>query len=598
MFFNFFKRAEEKKEKEVVEYIDIIDDSGQKVKVDKKKWLSKLNELLDKTDSLISKCDMLDTAITYGAALDIVEICIKLYNENMENKRCVDLMFQCYVNNAMYKEAIEVYEKYSMQDGHQLTYGMYYELALSQEKIHDYAGMEKSLFLSFATNNNNTNAIIKLQNYIKSQNNEDYYYEWLKSITENSNSCYLCMELAELEYSRGNVEDGIFNLVKSLNLSNTDKHLVKVANILLSKKRYVEFENYILPKYDIMSDDIQLHQIVLNFYFKDNQLDKGLELLREMYNKGKYNQYFPEYEKKFLEKKLKLEKTAQYENLISNKGWGKIKNMIVTGPLYNLLFSEQKEKREGNKVLVLPFVLKESENVKTPEELKNFTKNIHLFLNDKMYLLTQLQNVALLTYDALGVKLQRKEYTPEIFMNIKEYNPNLDMILTGQIDVLDELGAFGLKIYTYDLNGKQSLNRFRANGSLEVCHQVINKFINTALGIITPITNATSEFKNVNDKKFMEYYTDYIDIVLNVNAYNIYKIYETDRILKYCIESGDKNNVSMALSLIYKQAKVLPEIKANYKQQIYDVITSNNYDEKLIKQFNYIYGEKIENEKI
>lgn len=48
-----------------------------------------------------------------------------------------------------------------------------------------------------------------------------------------------------------------------------------------------------------MSDDIQLHQIVLNFYFKDNQLDKGLELLREMYNKGKYNQYFPEYEKNF-----------------------------------------------------------------------------------------------------------------------------------------------------------------------------------------------------------------------------------------------------------------------------------------------------------
>lgn len=594
MFFNFFKRGESKKESEVIEYIDIIDETGQKVSVDKKKWLNKLNELLDKTDNLISKCDMIDTAIGYGAALDVVEICLKLYKENENNKRCVDLMFQCYLHNSMYKEAIEVYEKY-MQDGHQFTYGMYYELALAQEKIHDYVGMEKSLFLSFAANNNNTNAIIKLQNYIKSQNNEDYYYEWLKSITETSNSYYLCMELAELEYVRGNVEEGIINLLKSLELSNTDKHLLKVANILLNKKRYAEFENYILPKYDVMSDDLQLHQIVLNFYFKDNQLDKGLELLREMYNKGKYNQFFPEYEKKFLIKKLKLEQTAKYENLINDKGWGKVKNMIVEGPLYKMLFNEKSENREDKKILLLPFTLNEAENIKTPEAVKNFAKNIHIFMNERMYLLTKLQNMALLTYDSLGVRVQKKDYTLEMFESIKEYNPSLDMIFTGQINVLDEIGSFEFKIYTYDLNEKQKVDRFIIKTSSEVYNQVINKFFNSALKIISG-TNVTN--LDINDKKFMEYYTDYIDIVLNINGYNKYRIYETDRILKYCLNYTSENKISMALSLIYKQAKVLPEIKENYKQLIYDIIASNNYDEKLIKQFNYIYGEKIENEKI
>ena len=47
----------------------------------------------------------------------------------------------------------------------------------------------------------------------------------------------------------------------------------------------------------------------------------------------------------------------------------------------------------------------------------------------------------------------------------------------------------------------------------------------------------------------------------------------------------------MALSLIYKQSKVLPEVKEKYKQIIYNEIAKGTYKEEIVKQFNLVYGE-------
>lgn len=589
MLFGLFKIGDNKKQNEQIEYIEILNEKGKKVSVDKNRWLKKLNETLDKSDNIIKKCDLLETAMVYGLAFDVVEPCLKLYQENSQNKRCVDLIFQCYMNNNMYNEAIDIYEKY-LQDGKQFTYAMYYDLALAQEKIKDYKGMEKNLFLSFTANNNYIKAIDKLKDYIKKQSNINYY-EWLKDLTKNFSSWYLFMELAKLEYSMGEIDKGVSNLLKSLDLNNSDSHLLKVANILISNKRFVEFDNYIIPKYNINSDNINLHQSILNFYFKDNQCNKGLELLHEMYKKNKRDDFFAECEKKFLKKKLKLEEPSKYDSMVNDKGWGKIRSLILTGPIYKMLFKDKLEKRNGKSILILPFNI--TSEYEIPERVKNFSKNIHIFLNEKIYLLTQLQNKALLNYDDLGVCLQKKEYGDEYFKKIKQVNPNLDMILTGQIKVLDNIGSFEFKIYTYDLNENQKIDMFIAKSSIEVYYQIINKFFNTS---IERISNCIVENKDINDKKFMQYYSDYMDIILNTYGYNNYRIYTTDRILKYCLTTPDTNKISMALSLIYKQSKVLPEIRENYKQLIYDAVVKGNYSENLVKQFNYVYGEIIKNE--
>lgn len=592
MIFNWFRKKDNKTEINEIETIEILNESGQIEKVDKKKWLVKFNELINKEKNVITKCDMLETAMSYGVIIEVVEPCIKLYTENMNNKRCVDLMFQCYNNNSMYKEAIEVYEKY-MNDGNPLNYGMHYELAMVYKKVYDYAEMEKHLFMSFKLNNNYEKAINELKKYIQTQTKIDYY-NWLQSIAEDSTSYKLYIELAEIEYDRGDVEKSINSLLKSLNLNDSDTHLITVASTLLEKKRFAEFENFIIPKYDIDTDNIKIHQIILNFYFKDNQIDKGLELLNTLYTKYKENEFFINCEKYFLAKKLKLTEPAKYDNYITDRGWGKCKNGLLKGPMYANLFKKEMVKRKGNNMLILPFVLKENEGIKTPEEVKDFTKNIHIFMNERMYLLTDINNITILSYDDLGMKIQKKEYTKEYFDVLKKHNPNLNMVFTGNVNVIDENGAFEIEIYTYDFSKEQKNSRFRADTSKEVYNQVINKFFNSSLNIIGEIKSKNID---INDRKFMQYYTDYMDIILNTFSYNKYRVYETDAILKYCLNEVTENKMSMALSLIYKQAKLLPQVYERYKNKIYDIIVKENYGQEILKEFNYVYGEKINYEK-
>lgn len=585
MFWDIFFKKSSDKDDEQKEYIDIIDDKGKKVSVDKKIWLKRMKEKLDENKNNITKeCDILETAIGYGLSLDVVEYCMKLYNENKSNQRCVDLIFQCYMNNNMYKEAVEVYETY-LNAGYPFNYAMYYDLAIAQEKNRDYKSMEKNLFMSFTNNNNYIKAIDKLKDYMKGQG-DDFYYEWLSNLAQNSKSWYLYMELAKVEYDRGNLDEGIKNLLKSLDLHTSDKHILKVANILLSNKRYTEFENYIIPKYDVNSDNINLHQAVLNFYFKDNQCDKGLELLHKLYLNNIQNEFFADYEKQFLKKKLKIENPSKYDSMINEKGWGKLKSIGIKGPLNTLLFKTTQVNRTGKSVLLLPFELNSS--IRVPEKVKDFSKNIHIFLNERISLLTNLRNMALFMYDDLGTYVCRKPYSDEYFAKIKESNPKLDMVLTGQVKVLDENGTFEFKIFTYDLNEKQKVDRFIIKTSSEVYNQVISKFFNTTLKVLSETNGESVE---ITDKRFMEYYTDYIDIVLNVNKYNEYRIYETDRVLKYCLNYCTENKISMALSLIYKQSKVLPEVKEKYKQIIYNEIAKGTYKEEIVKQFNLVYGE-------
>ena len=74
MFWDIFFKKSSDKDDEQKEYIDIIDDKGKKVSVDKKIWLKRMKEKLDENKNNITKeCDILETATGYGLSLDVVE---------------------------------------------------------------------------------------------------------------------------------------------------------------------------------------------------------------------------------------------------------------------------------------------------------------------------------------------------------------------------------------------------------------------------------------------------------------------------------------------------------------------------------------------
>lgn len=596
MFFDFFwgKNKVKKGKEKIVEKIKINDDNGELIEVDKKKWLEDLEQFLASNASLNKKYDKLELAISYGVSKDVVTYCLRLYSKYPQDQRCANLLFQCYEKNGLYSDAIDVYEKYS-KNGNSLTYAMYYEMALAQEQIGDIQGMEKSLFFSISLNKNYTKALYKLKELIKKQYNSEDYLKWLQEQAAILNSWFLYKEIGDIYYKNNNLDKSIENYLKSLQFHLTDDHLYEVAKFLLINNRYVDFENYILPLYDISTNEEKIHQIILNFYFKDNQCDKGLNLLYKLYERQNLNENFYAYEKQFLKKKLKNESLAKYNSYLKKDSWGKTKSLLLKEPIYNMLFKEAKDKKNGKTILILPFVL--NTEFKLQDKITDISKNIHLYLNEKIDILTNLRSASVFLYDDLGVKLIRNEYSTEYFERLKKGISNLDMILTGQLNVKDELGSFEFKIFTYDLNAKQRIERFKIDTSCETFNQAINKFFNSTLEVLS---NEKINKKDIEDKKFMEYYSDYIDIILNVFGYNKYRVYEADKILRYYLKETNinENTLNIALSLIKKISSALPIIKERYNAKIYEIISKGTYSEKIFEKFYLVFGDKNEENSI
>lgn len=594
MIFKYLKSLFSKKQQapaDINKEIEITDENGKKKKVNKNLWLeTELYPYLKENEKEINMCcDALETALEYGVYEEILQNCIKLYEANKDNSRCVVLMFNCYSYNNMYDEAKNIFEEYQI-NGYTLTANMYYDLALVFEKLNILEEVEKNLQFSFNLNNNNKNTVDKYLKFMKQNSNEEYYYNWLKDLAINSRSWRMYYELAMLEYNRKNDEDATDYILRSLEISKNEKYLYKVAELLKEKKKYVEYENYILPRYYLETATIDFHKSVLDFYLKDNQIEKGLELLSKLYKANIYDENFVLFEKQYLYYKLKKENKEKANKLVNSLPYGKHKNMLLEGGIYTKLFKNEVKQKKGKMVLVLPFTINTKEN--TNSLISDFVKNIHIYINELIYGIDDINNKALFLYSDLGSILQYNPYPENYFISIKNANPELETILSGELELHDNKQTYDLKIYTYELDINQKIERFRVNLSSEVLDQVINKFLQTSL---KTIFSHNLKIKDISDKRFMQYYSDYIDIVLSINSYNKYRIFATENILKYCLKNTDYNKLNMALSLIYLQQKYMPNLKERYKQDIYNEICKSYENTNIVNNFSMVFGGKNEN---
>ncbi len=588
MLFGLFGKKKKEEVVEVKEYLKIVNEDGKEVSVEKKEWLKTkfypyIEENADNEEEIYN---ILNLAIEYGIKEEVLEPSYKLYMQNKLSNKNVCLLFKAYRINKMNVEAVELYEEY-MNEGYDLNCFMYYDLAIAQEELSRYDMMEKNLFLAFTKNNNYIKVIDKLMDYMSKFLDEEKYYDWLKDLNTNSSSWYLSKELAIMQFNKKLEYEATNNLLKSLTLcSNNEKNIIIIAKLLLEHNKLDEFENWIIPKYDINSNDINFHNIIQKFYFKDKEYKKGLDILKRLYRANKYNELFVKNEKLFLKSKLFQTDTKKYARYVSGIASPRARFNPLFAPIYTKQLNIPIKEKTGSKFLFLGFTT-DGEVGEYPESIKGIVKNISSYVCDLLYFNSDISINNAFLYDDLGPVIKREKYTDEYFKKIKESNPDMDYIVTGEIyDVDYSKGTFEIRFYTYNFEMEQRLQLYVTTASVNALGEVISKFLNT---IMNKMFDVTVSNVRILDKRFLEIYTDYVEIFLNTNNDNENRIYTTDRIIKYCLNNPDEYKINIALSTILSQLKYLPEIKSKYRQEIYDTIILNNIN--AINSFEFVYGE-------
>ena len=591
--FNLFRKQENTKtENEEIEYIEINDEkSGEPTKVEKSKWLENFNKLVKENEDNPSELyNIILSAFDYGIYKETLDACMRCYMIDDNIERRTNLLCTYYTHNRLYKDAINLYEKY-MEDGNKMTSNMYYNLALLQEKVKDLSGMEKNLFYAFSIKPNFKKAINKYIEYLKSENPENYY-TYLEDLAIEINSWYLKKEVAKILYNLKQKELATKYLIEALADSGfREEVFLETAKILKDNKKMTEFENQILTRYDVRNASIELHLVVLDFYLQDKQYIKGLKLLNELFSLNIYDHKFISFEKNYLLLKLENEKKEHYTAYVNNKGIGNNRIKLLDKSIEYFAFNKEPEKREGIQILILPFVLDKKVN-NISKTAKIFTKTISTYLFETLYNISNIDVKSLLVYDDLGTIQYIRDYPVEYFNEIKNKNQNLDYIISGVVHDFKEDGSFSLSVYEYDLNNKQKTNIFETNVSREMHNNILNKLINNCLKDTFKID---IPFISIEEKNILTYYNEIMDLVLNVHGYNKYKVFTTKYIIDYLFkEIYSKNQVklhmNLLLSIISMQKDSIVKIKESYKNMVYASIIKNNFNEDIIRKFEMIYG--------
>ena len=591
--FNLFRKSEvPKSENEKIEYIDINDEkSGKPTKIKKSKWLENFNKLVKENEDNPSELyNIIISAFDYGIYKETLDACMRCYMIDDNIERRTNLLCTYYTHNRLYKDAINLYEKY-MEDGNKMNSNMYYNLALLQEKVKDLSGMEKNLFYAVNIRPNFKKAINKYIEHLKNENPKNYYI-YLEDLAIKINSWYLKKELAKILYNLKQKELATKYLIEALADSGFKEEVfLETAKILKDNKKITEFENQILTRYDVINASIKLHLVVLDFYLQYSQYKKGLKLLYELFSFNIYDDKFMFYEKAYLLLKLEKEKKEHYTAYVNNKGIGNNKIKILDKSIEYFAFKKDAKKREGVQILILPFVIDKKVN-NISKISKIFIKTISTYLFETLYGISNIDVKSFLVYDDLGTIQYIRDYTVEYFNEIKNKNKNLDYIISGVGYNFKEDGSFSLVVYEYDFNNNQKIEIFKTDVINENHNDVLTKLINQYLKDKFSID---MPFISIEEKNILIYYNEIMDLVLNVHGYNKYKVFTTKYIIDYLFnEIYSKNQVkfhmNLLLSIISMQKYNLVKIKENYKNMIYESIIKNNFNEDIIRKFEMIYG--------
>lgn len=589
-FFDFFRNNKKEEQVEKEEYLEIINENGKPQKVKKNDWLKDFYKLVDKNIGNADELyNLILLAFDYGIYTETMDACMQLYMIDENTQRKTNILCSYYSHNGLYQEAIGIYESY-MENDNKMTANMYYNLAMLQEKVGNMEEMEKNLFFSLKDKPNFKKAVDKYIGHMKNVKPKDYHL-YIEELAQTGDSWYLKKEVAKILYGLNQSNKATGYLIQALVNVTREDIILEIADILILNNRYVEYDNYIIPKYNVRTASTKFHLSVLDFYIKDEQYENGFKLLLELFNNNIYDESFVEYEKQYILLKLKKEQADKYKAYVNKTKLGVDRIKLLYTSIDNLIFHTEKIEKEGAQILILPFVLdKNSENISQNVEI--FAKTISSYIFESMYERDNINIKSLLVYDDLGTVQYTSDYPTKYFEAIKSKNPDLDYIVSGVIHDIREDETFALSVYKYDLNENSKTNIYDTNVNFEATDRILSKLINVCLKESFSINMPEI---TINKKDILVYYEILVDLVLNINKDRANKLFNTKKLIDYLIyEIENKHqlatNINLLLLVLYLQKSHLPQLKEKYNNKVYNILIENNSSDEIMKKFEMIYG--------
>lgn len=592
MFWGIFNKKEKIEEKK--EMISVINENGKEISIEKEKWIEEfLKPNLEKNKYNNEYLyNLILVALNYKIYAEVMPYSLMLLKNEGNSKRAVDLLMIIYYNSNAFSDIIAFGDILIGDDDVEKTSRFYYYYATSFKKLSYFEDYEKYILVGLSKYPNNKNLI---EEFIEILNSKEKIErdELILALKDLEGAYKLNLIFARMIYAEGDFMLANELAKNALIYSKFNIEVIKeVSNLLFSYNQHLEFENLILPKFDIRVRNLEFIDLVLKYYIMMYKYLEGLQLLKnirdiKIINSENISNYL-EYEKEFLKQKFLKENKFEYENLYSNEVVGNYTYLNISKPLNYYFLSkneevfESKEKTENIAFISIAIDEKLKE---TSNDLKDYLHILPITILEKSYETSNINLQIIYRKDDIYIKDSYSNYSMNFFRNIAKMNKNLDKVLTGYFTE-KENGEKFIQIYGYDCREDKV---FRVIDTIHIennkpysLNRILNKMNEKFnLGIVDKIDLDDEDIKLILDK---------FKVFFNVDKNNKYRrLFFENKLNYYLSKTSNKKDLIEVLSILSLMKKANIEIESSYLNRIYGLDINLNENKELKKIVEEIF---------
>lgn len=594
MFWNIFKnRNKTIEEKPKIKVYD--EKLNKEIEVYQEQWIKKflkpqLNENKNNKEMIYT---LLVEALNYNIYKEILEYSLRFRESDLDSLRSTEIIVEIYYNSGVYEEVINLFEKYK-EDGFELSSDLYYYYAKSYEKLSNNVEYEDAIIDGIYKFPNSSRLIKEFYKFLLNKTYEES--ETIKDIVTNISNAYrLSIDFALLEYKNSDYPKANEYIVRAIKHSNNNLEiLIEISKILFKYKQFNEFENYILPNFELENKRSIFANIVLEYYLLTLNYNLGLELLNEMYERRIYDRnsldLLYKYENDFLKLKYRNEKPEEYKEKQKKNVNDNISYSNILHPLYYYVLNRnpkiEVKKDDERSIMYLPIAFEK--DIDLPEEIYNTIYTIPLIILEKIYRVTDIKFQV--TYMKNKLKLVDKigKYDIGFLRAIAKSNENLKYIITGTIK---EAGnGYAIELYRY----KCATDVLETILEKNIEQQVDDNFVMNILEVFTELYNIVLTKSKYVSKDDLISAMFRLMLFMNFDGYNIYRKWTMLWLLEYSLKScKNEEGVLTAISIVKFMNIYNIKCYERFRTELYELNSASNNNREILMMIKDVFEGKI-----